>query len=247
MSSLPESRPAAAAEPSSAVSDPDARPTGHSQSEAVYEQVRRAILSLDILPGAALSERGLEAEFGASRTPVRAALIRLQGEGLVSRDGRGWQATPIDLGEVRALTEYRSAVESAGVRLACVRASDDKIAAFAAAGESYPADEHAGIASGDTFHGGLAELSGNPFIVEAVRGAVTRMARARWLELRSEADRAQAWREHQDIIDALRRRDAEGTAAASERHAEANLARLLASLRDDRRALGARGLRILGE
>jgi DNA-binding GntR family transcriptional regulator len=244
---MPEPQPASSPEPTSQP-ESEPQPATRSQSEIVYDQVRQAILSLDIVPGATLSERGLESEFGASRTPVRAALIRLQGDGLVSRDGRAWQATPIDLGVVRALTEYRSAVEAAAVRMACARASDDDIAAFAAAArDDSPVDENAGIVRGDTFHGGVAELSGNPFIVEAVRSAVTRMARARWLELRSADDRAQAWREHADIIDALLRRDADAAAAASERHASANLERLLTSLRNDRRAFGARGLRIVGE
>jgi DNA-binding GntR family transcriptional regulator len=219
-----------------------------SQSELVYEQVRQAILSLDIVPGATLSERGLEAEFGASRTPVRAALLRLQGEGLVAREGRAWCATPIDLDEVRALTEYRSALEVAAARMACARASDADIAAFVAgARDDSPVDEQAGLRRGDDFHGGLAALSGNPFVIDAVHNAIVRMARARWLELRSEDDRAQAWREHAAIIDAVEARDADAAAAASAAHASANLERLLASLTSDRRALGARGLRIVGE
>ncbi|NNC13913.1 GntR family transcriptional regulator [Planctomonas sp. JC2975] len=221
-----------------------------SQTEQVYEQVRQAILSLDIVPGARLSERGLEGEFGASRTPVRAALMRLQAEGLVARDGRNWHATPIDLDEVAALAEYREAVESAAARLACERASDDDLAAFAAAvtarGED-PDDEHTGMRRGSDFHEGLAALSGNPFIEQAVSDAITRMARARWLEMRTEEGRASAWEEHAAIVDAIRARDTDAAAAAIARHSHANLERLLASIRSDRRAFGARGLRIVGE
>ncbi|MHA7987524.1 GntR family transcriptional regulator [Rathayibacter sp. CAU 1779] len=221
-----------------------------SQTEQVYEQVRQAILSLDIVPGARLSERGLEGEFGASRTPVRAALMRLQAEGLVARDGRNWHATPIDLDEVSALAEYREAVESAAARLACARASDDDFVAFAedvtARGED-PDDEHNGMRRGSDFHEGLAALSGNPFIVQAVSDAVTRMARARWLEMRTEEGRSAAWAEHAAIVEAIRARDADAAASAIARHSKANLERLLVSIRSDRRAFGARGLRIVGE
>lgn len=221
-----------------------------SQTESVYEQVRQAILSLDIVPGARLSERGLEAEFGASRTPVRAALMRLQGEGLVARDGRAWQATPIDLDEVAALAEYREAVEAAAARLACARASDSELEEFLTRSdvESRDAgDEHAGMRRGSDFHEGLAALSGNTFLAQAVSDAITRMARARWLEMRTEEGRVEAWGEHAAIVRAVRARNADAAAAAIAHHTQANLDRLLASIRSDRRAFGARGLRIVGE
>jgi DNA-binding GntR family transcriptional regulator len=221
-----------------------------SQTDQVYEHVRQAILSLDIVPGARLSERGLEAEFGASRTPVRTALMRLQNEGLVARDGRNWQTTPIDLDEVAALAEYREVVEAAAARLACERASDAELDAFAGAVNARaeePDDEHAGMRRGSDFHEGLAALSGNSFIVQAVSDAVTRMARARWLEMRTEEGRSAAWSEHTAIVHAISRRDADAAATAIAQHTQANLDRLLASIRSDRRAFGARGLRIVGE
>ena len=214
-----------------------------SQTELVYAQVRRAILTLDLVPGAHLSERSLEAEYGASRTPVRAALMRLEAEGLAAREGRAWRVTPIDLDEVAALAEYREAVEIAAARLACERANDAELAALVE-GEIPTADD---ALHGSDFHEGLAALGGNPFLTQAVRDAVTRMARARWLELRSEQGRDAARREHAAIADAVRARDAEAAASAITRHTHANRDRLLASLRSDRRALGARGLRIVGE
>lgn len=212
-----------------------------SQTELVYDRVRRAILTLDLVPGAPVSERGLEAEHGASRTPVRAALMRLESEGLVARDARAWKVTPIDLDEVAALAEYREAVEIAAARLACERATDAQLAELTA--EDVPDD----VFRGSDFHEGLAALGGNPFLTQAVRDAVTRMARARWLELRDERGRDAARREHAAIIDAVRARDPEAAASGIARHTQANRDRLLASLRSDRRALGARGLRIVGE
>lgn len=216
-----------------------------SQTELVYEKVRQAILSLEILPGATLSERGLETETGASRTPVRAALMRLQSEGLVVHEARAWQVTPIDLDEVTSLAEYREVVEVAAARLACERASDAELAALTV--DEVPEGEHAGMQSGSDFHESLAALGGNRFLAQAVSDAVTRMARARWLELRTEDGRKSAWNEHAEIVRAVQARDADAAASAIAHHTKANLDRLLASLRSDRRALGARGLRIIGE
>src|SRR5271170_4028810 len=70
-----------------------------------YERLRRAILSLDLVPGERLSERGLESVLGTSRTPIRVALMRLENDGLTQRSGRGWQVAPIDVAEVRAVME----------------------------------------------------------------------------------------------------------------------------------------------
>ncbi|MCS5714297.1 GntR family transcriptional regulator [Herbiconiux sp. CPCC 205716] len=96
-----------------------------------YAALRAGILNLDQVPGERLSERGLEGLLGASRTPIRAALMRLEAEGLVRREGRGWQVTPIDLTEVRAVAEFREAVEGAVALLAATRATDDELAALA--------------------------------------------------------------------------------------------------------------------
>lgn len=96
----------------------------------VYERLRSGILDLERVPGSRITERGLEAELGASRTPLRAALMRLEAEGLVRRDGRAWEVSPIDLGEIARLSELRDAVESAGVRISVARASDAALGAL---------------------------------------------------------------------------------------------------------------------
>lgn len=49
----------------------------------VYETLRRKVLTLELPPGAALSENELAAALGVSRTPVRESLILLAEEGLV--------------------------------------------------------------------------------------------------------------------------------------------------------------------
>jgi DNA-binding GntR family transcriptional regulator len=222
--------------------------TQPSQTAALYERLRSSVLSLEITPGERLSERTLEAEFGASRTPVRAALMRLENEGLVARDGRAWHVTPIDLDEIAAIGEFREGVEQAAVRLTCERAADADLAALKESLSAFPpaGDEEEGVRRGADFHGELAALSGNRFFADAVRGSMTRLARTRWLEVRTDASRRQAWSEHTAIVDAVLARDADAAAHALVHHSRSTHERLLASLRADRRALGAHGLRIVG-
>ena len=222
-----------------------------SQTVQLYDRLRAAILSLDLAPGERLTERGLEASFDASRTPVRAALGRLDAEGLVQRDGRGWIVSPIDLAEIGALAELREAVEGAAVRLAVQRATDADIAAVAALldaarpGEGGGTDAEQGVRAGGDFHEQLTRLSGNPAMVDAVRGAMTRLARTRWLEVRTPAAREQAWLEHRAVLDALEARDADTAARLLTGHIRGTNDRLLAALAADSRRLRGHGLAIL--
>src|SRR5262249_60376638 len=82
-----------------------------SQMQQIHTRLRDMVLSLDLGPGERLSERLLEREFNGSRTPVRAALLKLEAEGLVRRDGRNWVVAPIDLRGIAALAEFRRPLE----------------------------------------------------------------------------------------------------------------------------------------
>jgi DNA-binding GntR family transcriptional regulator len=212
----------------------------------VYPGLRAAILSLDLVPGEKLSERGLESLLGASRTPIRAALMRLENEGLTQRSGRGWQVTPIDLAEVRAVMEYREAVETAAVALAVERAGDDELAALRALIDMPDGDdEESGLRDGGDFHVALARLSRNKFLADAMSGALTRLSRTRWLEVRTPESRAHARAEHLEIIAAVRSRDSEKAVALVVSHSRGTRDRLLGYLSDERRRLRGRGFAII--
>ncbi len=219
-----------------------------SQSTTIYERLKLAILELDITPGLRLTERKLEIDFAASRTPVRAALLRLETEGLVQRVGRGWMAAPIDLDEIAALGEYREAIEAAVVRLACDRVSDDDLAATEEFVGSQLLEEDAAhwYPRSVDFHVEVARLAGNQFLTSATSDIMTRLARTRWLEVRTPETRALAHREHLRILHAIVARDPERAVTSAVEHVRNTNARLQASLGADRKRLSARGLSIVG-
>lgn len=244
-----------------------------------YGVLRAGILNLDQVPGERLSERGLEGLLGASRTPIRAALMRLEAEGLVRREGRAWQVTPIDLTEVRAVAEYREAVEGAVAVLAATRATADELEALAElarsagrepgdaadrgegadgaggdgggvgnrgeGGGEQGDDEEAGVRAGDAFHLAMAGLSGNPFLVQAMRDVLTRLSRTRWLDVRTAESRASARREHLAIVEALAARDGERARELVVAHGRGTRDRILAHLADERRRMRGRGIAIV--
>ncbi len=217
------------------------------QEPSTYEALRAAVLSFDLLPGEPLSERGLEGTLGASRTPIRAALVRLEAEGLTQRAGRGWRVAPIDLAEIRAVMEYREALEAGAVALAVERATTGEIDALHALVREHAADDDAqtGLRDGGDFHVALAQLSRNPFLVDGMRGVLTRLARTRWLEVRTAASRAQARAEHEGILDAMRSRDAPAAVGLAVAHARGTRDRLLGFLGEERRRLRGRGFAIV--
>lgn len=214
----------------------------------IHDQLRELILSLDIGPGERLTERWLEGQFLSSRTPIRAALARLEGEGLVQREGRNWIVAPIDLGEIEALAEFREPLEVSAARLACLRATEADLDVIAemlnACQPEVPREEWHKV--GTDFHVEIARLSGNPFLVRAIEGVMTRLSRARWLEVWTESSREQAWTEHRRILSAIRNKQAEEAASEAAEHVRDTRDRLLRSLNADRRGLRARGFAIVG-
>jgi DNA-binding GntR family transcriptional regulator len=218
-----------------------------SQMLQVEAQLREMILGLEIGPGEKLTERWVEARFGASRTPVRAALLRLESEGLVRRDGRGWAASPIELPELEQLFVYREVLEVAAIRLSCAMADRSGVAVIEAmlrscGAETSRAEWHQ---VGIDFHIELARLPGNEFLARGVREAMTLLSRARWLEIKDEGARNRAWEEHFLILAAVQDGDAAQAAALVGGHVTGSRERLIASLRDDRRGLKARGFAII--
>src|SRR5215212_6278066 len=86
----------------------------------VSEELREAILSGEYGPGERLRTASLAKRFGSSRTPVREALVQLEGEGLVDIEPRRGalvrsfaSSDLIDLYEIRALLEPAAAARAA--------------------------------------------------------------------------------------------------------------------------------------
>jgi DNA-binding transcriptional regulator YhcF (GntR family) len=90
--------------------------------DVAYERLRALVLSGDIAPGARLGQVDLAKRFGISRTPIREALRRLSGEGLVDfHANRGFRVADLGLDAVLLRLEVRAIVEPGIARLAAER------------------------------------------------------------------------------------------------------------------------------
>jgi DNA-binding FadR family transcriptional regulator len=110
-------------------------------------------------------------------------------------------------------------VESGGAALAAARRTDDDLEAMMLAQRDLAASEtkaDSRIADTD-FHIALAEASRNALVRDAVEEARVRMFES--VDLMSfEFVKESSWGAHEKILDAVRRGDAEGAAAAMRAH-----------------------------
>jgi DNA-binding GntR family transcriptional regulator len=184
------------------------RITTMSQMHNVYDHLRDNILSLELSPGERLSERVLESRFEASRTPIRAALSRLEAEGLVRRDDRSWSVTPISFREIEQVSEFRRCLEREAIVLACERADDCQIEVAIEMVTSctidMPRAEWHRV--GTEYHVAIARMTGNEFFVRAIEDVMLRLSRARWLEVWTPEGRERSIREHLHILNLIRER-----------------------------------------
>ena len=202
----------------------------------VREKIERMILSGEIPAGARLNENALAAQFDVSRGPVREATWSLEQAGLVKIiRNRGVFVTEISLEDALHLYDVRSGLARIAGRLLAGRATAEQIGVLNALHDSLEqarlAQDQAAYNEGNRqFHAKLLEFTGNSRLIGYhettekelrlfVRRGVLGPARLRLSN-----------REHRKILDCIIEGDAEGAAAAFERHILNGKQRMLESL-----------------
>jgi len=111
------------------MSKPTTAPVLSTLSERVTEELRLAILSGSILPGAKLRVEDLSQQFGYSATPIRESLNRLIAGGMVQAIGqRGFRVEPVSYEDLVDLIDMREYVAVKALRLSIMRGGDDWVA-----------------------------------------------------------------------------------------------------------------------
>ncbi|PUE49188.1 GntR family transcriptional regulator [Limnohabitans sp. 2KL-1] len=110
--------------PASAIHAPqaDAAEEGGSQAVKAQQRLRELILAGDLPAGSRIAELALVERLGMSRTPIRAALMRLGQEGLLQAlSGGGYAVRTFSEREVADAIELRGTLEGLAARLAAER------------------------------------------------------------------------------------------------------------------------------
>lgn len=197
--------------------EPISRP---SVTDAVFDEIHRQILSLDLPPGTRMSEVDVARAMGVSRQPVRDAFYRLSMLGFLTiRPQRATVVSPISERAVMQARFIRSAIEAETVRVACDRLTDADMDVLQSVldlqrGAVEARDPHAFHALDDRFHREICERSGKGFAWDIIREQKAHMDRVRLLSLSFASQ--DAYGEHLRVMAALRARDA--AAAMAEMH-----------------------------
>ncbi|MEU1267724.1 GntR family transcriptional regulator [Streptomyces sp. NPDC005799] len=173
----------------------------------IYLRLRQMVLTLDLAPGAALSENELAASLGVSRTPVRESLILLAQEGLVQVFPKiGSFVSRVDPGQVADAQFLREAVELASLedlpeRLDAEVAEELWDNLRRQRGTGLDLEEF--FALDEAFHQGLMRLSGHGNVWTTVAAAKGHLDRARRLGLHENESPAVFADQHHEILAAV--------------------------------------------
>jgi len=200
----------------------------------VHGRLRTKILTLEFRPGTRLVEDELTATFNAGRTPVREALLRLQGEGLVSRQ-RGWIVEATDPANFRSIFEARIAIEGYAARLAAERIDDAGLQRLAEAMAGMEAIEKPRTEINRlnrAFHVQIVQASGNGLFVEMHERTQFQYWNLRLPVVFLKEQLAVSIDQHRALFDALQRRDGAHAEQAARVHIETTM-RIVAQALDD--------------
>lgn len=203
----------------------------------------------DIAPGQVLVADQLAREIGVSHIPVREAMLQLCGEGVLQRSGREVLASRLDRREIMELVDLRTTLETSAAAIAATRISEvglDDLEQLVRAlegvveevaanldGNILPALHRWGVVD-MMFHRVVIRAAGNREVLKVIERGIIRMLgfRPDYLEgtpglvERFTGDVAV----HQNVFEAIKKRDAEEAREAMLAHAYRARRNLLARL-----------------
>ena len=206
----------------------------NSRNGASYQSVLSMILRGQMGGGTIIEERRLTQEFGVSRTPLRQALARLEGEGFLYRQAGKLVVKAVTPRDMMENLHLRRILEGEAVLLATPRIRDEDVARLrtALAGlespDSQSVDEHWEV--DDLVHRTIAAASGNGLLCHTVSD-LRRRTRPVSLALTSERFYP-SLAEHLDIVDAIERRDAKLARSAMLTHLDNARDNIIRKLRE---------------
>ena len=224
---------------------------GSAVSQTVRTQLalRELIVGGELKAGTRIAELALVERLGASRTPIRMALVRLQEEGLLeAMPNGGFAVKDFSEADIQDAIELRGTLEGLAARLAaergvtavlfaeandCLARIDELLAQPELSEESF-----AGYARQNArFHELLAEMSGSDLIARQIERAKTLpfaspsgfvMAQATGSHARDTLVVAQ--HQHRGVVEAIRQREGARAEALMREHARIALRNLREAL-----------------
>jgi DNA-binding GntR family transcriptional regulator len=204
--------------------------------EIAYQELKKRLLDGSYPPGTFLSERKLGQQLGMSKTPVRAALERLEMEGFVATaPQQGIIVRELSLREIREHYDIRTALEIYIVRQLAGNLTQNQIAQLQENLETQRVTIEAGDISAHVdadaaFHTLLADFLGNREIIKVMQHQRDKMFRvASQISKHNPPRMLRSLSEHIGIFEELRNGNGDMAAARLQEHLEAGKRYLLAN------------------
>lgn len=182
-------------------------------SDSIHAQLKHDLLRGAFQPGDALREVALAERFGVSRTPVREALTRLLHEGLLERRARGLFVKEIDPEQIMQVYDLRILLEGQAAHEAATARTEVDLMRLQALVErdrtlSDP-DDATRLSTNIEFHRALWRAAHNQVLEDLLDRLATHQIHAPTSTLSTGTRWKESLDEHQQIVDAIRGRDAQ--------------------------------------
>jgi DNA-binding GntR family transcriptional regulator len=185
---------------------------------ALYETLKRQILTLELPPDHDLDEVRLSEEYGISRTPVRDVLRQLAGEGYIDiRENRGARVIPMNHATLRDFFLVAPMIYEAVGRLAVQNFKAAQMVQLKDCQERFRAaisrhDAEAMVVENNMFHAIIGEMANSAYLKPTLSKLLIDHARIGYTFFRPtndemEAGLAKSCEHHDQMIRAIAERD----------------------------------------
>ncbi len=207
-------------------------------SYLVYEGLKNDILSLQLIPGQAISENEICKKFEVSRTPVRDALWRLQEQGFVTTlPYRGSYVTKLNMSEIKQMIYMRIAVEEKIISDFMEKATPmilEEVRYLIRKQEAIILEKDF---TPDQFyyldlemHSIWFEVTGMKKIWEIIQAAQVHYTRYKMLDFETETDYDRIIKEHTKLFEMIQKKDKEGLTTSLRDHLSYSIKRMKAHI-----------------
>jgi DNA-binding GntR family transcriptional regulator len=221
----------------------EARQSAKTLVEFAYNQIREQILTGKLEAGSKLKVEVLRAQFAVGASTMREALSLLIADALVTAEGqRGFRVAPISLEDLQDITNMRKLLECRALRESIENGSEEWEAGVVAAYhrlsrvEDRLYEDPAGTAAeweirNRAFHDALLAGCQSKWLHHFHNILYDQAVRYRRMILAAPQIGRDVRKEHEQILDAVLRRDADAACALTEDHIERTLSAVSALMR----------------
>ena len=204
-------------------------------SQKVYRILKTRIIKGDLKPGEKLLENKIAEQLGVSRTPIREALRELAAEGFVKMSpNQGVVVSNVSVKDIQEVLQIRGVLEGLAARLAAKLINGEEIKElekFLKQMEHYTNKGNAlAFSEMDAeFHELILNICGNNRLIQIHKNLSDQTHRYRIRSLSIPGRLKDSLNEHQEIVEALKRKDSEKADRVSQEHVKNVVANILAN------------------